>query len=164
MLNRPLLKNRATGGRIWSEFAKAEDVAGEGEAQKSWRKSRASGGLAGLRSWANAFLSGRREPRQHGAVHGKMGITVFSRVLRRKASKSMRIVTLNANGIRSTNNKGLATWINSLRGWDVLPAGTEGQHRRRAGGAAAPKKSHGHFHHAEKKGYAGTALWSAKSR
>ena len=73
----------------------------------------------------------------------------------------MRIVTLNANGIRSAHNKGLATWMNALRGWDVfclqeMKANVEDVPEE----MLRPKKSHGHFHPADKKGYAGTALWS----
>ena len=72
----------------------------------------------------------------------------------------MRIVTLNANGIRSANNKGLANWMNSLRGWDVfclqeMKANVEDVPEE----LLRPKKSHGHFHPAEKKGYAGVALY-----
>ena len=73
----------------------------------------------------------------------------------------MRIVTLNANGIRSAHNKGLAVWMNKLRGWDVfclqeMKANFEDVPEE----MLRPKKSHGHFHPADKKGYAGTALWS----
>ena len=73
----------------------------------------------------------------------------------------MRIVTLNANGIRSAHSKGLADWMRRLRGWDVfclqeMKANFEDVPEE----MLRPKKSHGHFHPADKKGYAGTALWS----
>ncbi len=73
----------------------------------------------------------------------------------------MRIVTLNANGIRSAHNKGLADWMQRLRGWDVfclqeMKANIDDVPAE----MLRPKKSHGHFHPADKKGYAGTALWS----
>ena len=75
----------------------------------------------------------------------------------------MRIVTLNANGIRSAHNKGLAEWMSKLRGWDVfclqeMKANIEDVPEA----MLRPKKSHGHFHPAERKGYSGTALWSKK--
>jgi exodeoxyribonuclease III len=73
----------------------------------------------------------------------------------------MRIVTLNVNGIRSAHNKGLATWLNALRGWDVLCV-----QELKANVEDVPdelriiKKATGHFYSAEKKGYAGTGLWT----
>lgn len=73
----------------------------------------------------------------------------------------MRIVTLNANGIRSAHSKGLGAWMDALRGWDVfclqemkaLETDVPAELLR-------PKKRHGHFNPAERKGYSGTALWS----
>jgi len=73
----------------------------------------------------------------------------------------VRIVTLNANGIRSAFAKGLGDWLLRLRGWDVFclqelkahvdDVPSELQRIRRAVG---------YFHPAERKGYAGVALWS----
>jgi exodeoxyribonuclease III len=73
----------------------------------------------------------------------------------------MRIVTLNANGIRSAHNKGLADWMAKLRGWDVfcvqeLKANVEDVPEE----LHKVKKATGHFYSAEKKGYAGTGLWT----
>ena len=75
----------------------------------------------------------------------------------------MRIVTLNANGIRSAHNKGLAEWMGKLRGWDVfclqeMKANVDDIPEA----MLRPKKRHGHFHPADRKGYAGTALWSKR--
>jgi exodeoxyribonuclease III len=73
----------------------------------------------------------------------------------------VRIVTLNANGIRSAHNKGLAGWMSKLRGWDVfclqeLKANVEDVPEE----LHKIKKATGHFYSAEKKGYAGTGLWT----
>lgn len=73
----------------------------------------------------------------------------------------MRIVTLNANGIRSANNKGLAGWMGRLRGWDVFCLQEMKALESDVPEALLrPKKSHAHFNPAERKGYSGTALWS----
>ena len=73
----------------------------------------------------------------------------------------MRIVTLNANGIRSAHNKGLAAWMSKLRGWDVFCLQEMKAHESDVPDEILrPKKSHGHFNPAERKGYSGTALWS----
>jgi exodeoxyribonuclease III len=73
----------------------------------------------------------------------------------------MRIVTLNVNGIRSAHNRGLAEWMGKLRGWDVfcvqeLKANVEDVPET----LHKVKKATGHFYSAEKKGYAGTGLWT----
>jgi exodeoxyribonuclease III len=73
----------------------------------------------------------------------------------------MKIVTLNVNGIRSAHNKGLADWMGKLRGWDVFCV-----QELKANVEDVPedlhkvKKAVGHFYSAEKKGYAGTGLWT----
>ena len=73
----------------------------------------------------------------------------------------MRIVTLNANGIRSAHTKGLADWMTRLGDWDVFCLQEMKANLADVPEAMmSPEKSHGHFHPAEKKGYAGTALWS----
>ena len=73
----------------------------------------------------------------------------------------MRIVTLNANGIRSAHNKGLAEWMGRLRGWDVFCLQEMKALESDVPQAMLrPKKSHGHFFPAARKGYSGTALWS----
>jgi len=76
----------------------------------------------------------------------------------------MRIVTLNANGIRSAHDKGLAEWMHALRGWDVfcvqeLRATPEDVPEA----LQRPKRSHAIFNPAERRGYAGTALWSRRA-
>jgi exodeoxyribonuclease-3 len=75
----------------------------------------------------------------------------------------MRIVTLNVNGIRSAERRGLARWLARIEPWDVvcmqeIRAATE--HVPKA--LVAPRKSHGAFHPAERKGYSGVALYSRR--
>jgi exodeoxyribonuclease III len=75
----------------------------------------------------------------------------------------MRIVTLNANGIRSAHSKGLAEWMQKLRGWDVFCLQEmKAQASDVPEAMLRPKKSYGHFCPADRKGYSGTALWSKK--
>lgn len=73
----------------------------------------------------------------------------------------LRIATLNANGIRSAHQKGLSAWLGRLRSWDVFCL-----QEMKATEADVPaelrriKRAVGHFYPAERKGYAGTALWT----
>lgn len=71
----------------------------------------------------------------------------------------LRVATLNANGIRSANNKGLAAWIQSASP-DVLCI-----QEVRASDADVPKELFElgyevHLCAAEKKGYSGVGIWS----
>ncbi|MCS6995620.1 MAG: exodeoxyribonuclease III [Casimicrobiaceae bacterium] len=73
----------------------------------------------------------------------------------------LRIVTLNANGLRAAHAKGLTDWLRRLRGWDVFCL----QELKAAPEDIPPslhriKRAQGHFYPAARKGYAGTALWS----
>ena len=73
----------------------------------------------------------------------------------------MRIVTLNVNGIRSAERKGLARWLARIEPWDVvclqeIKAGVEEIPRP----LLAPRKAHGFFCPAARKGYAGVALYA----
>jgi exodeoxyribonuclease III len=71
-----------------------------------------------------------------------------------------RIVTLNANGIRSAGSKGLFRWLGRVEP-DVVCLQEVKAHESdipdafRAGG-----QFHAHFHCAERKGYSGTALYA----
>ena len=75
----------------------------------------------------------------------------------------MRIVTLNVNGIRAAERKGLSRWLKRIEPWDVVclqeikavPAEVP-----RA--LLAPGKSHGFFLSAGRKGYAGVALYAKR--
>ncbi len=74
-----------------------------------------------------------------------------------------RLVTLNLNGIRSAANKGFVAWAESA-GADCMgvqevkaqAADVAGRFERVAG-------MDGHFHFAEKKGYSGVGLYTAKA-
>jgi len=73
----------------------------------------------------------------------------------------MRIVTLNVNGIRSAQRKGLSRWLARVEPWDVvclqeIKAGAD----QVPGPLLAPRKAHGFFLSASRKGYAGVALYA----
>ncbi len=73
----------------------------------------------------------------------------------------MRVITLNVNGIRSAERKGFARWLARIEPWDVvclqeIKAG----HDDIPKSLAAPRKSHAAFAPAQKKGYAGVAVYA----
>ena len=75
----------------------------------------------------------------------------------------MRIVTLNVNGIRSAERKGLSRWLARVEPWDVvclqeIKAAAE----QIPGTLRAPRKAHGFFGPATRKGYAGVALYAKR--
>jgi exodeoxyribonuclease-3 len=78
----------------------------------------------------------------------------------------LRIVTLNVNGIRSAERKGLAHWLTRGTPWDVVCL----QEIKAASDDVptplrAPRRAHAAFFPAQQKGYAGVALYSrAKPR
>ena len=70
----------------------------------------------------------------------------------RRSTRIMRIVTLNVNGIRSAERKGLARWLRRVEPWDVvclqeIKAHVDDVPRS----LAAPRRSHARFHPAERK-------------
>jgi exodeoxyribonuclease-3 len=74
---------------------------------------------------------------------------------------SVRIITLNVNGIRSAERKGLAGWLTRGESWDVvclqeLKAG----HDDIPKSLAAPRRAHAAFAPAQTKGYAGVGLYA----
>lgn len=75
----------------------------------------------------------------------------------------MRIVTLNVNGIRSAERKGLSRWLARAEPWDVvclqeIKAGADDVPRP----LLSPRKAHGFFCSATRKGYAGVALYAKR--
>ena len=73
----------------------------------------------------------------------------------------MRVITLNVNAIRSAERKGFARWLARIEPWDVvclqeIKAG----HDDIPKSLAAPRKSHAAFAPAQKKGYAGVAVYA----
>jgi len=74
----------------------------------------------------------------------------------------MRIVTLNANGIRSAASKGLFKWLASQNADVVCVQETKAQIAQLTDPVFWPEGYHCHYFDAEKKGYAGTALYARK--
>ncbi|MCR4301351.1 MAG: exodeoxyribonuclease III [Sulfuricaulis sp.] len=72
----------------------------------------------------------------------------------------MRVVTLNVNGIRSAAKKGLFEWLPRQNADVVCLQEVRVQETDITQAMRAPKGFHGFFSCAEKKGYAGVALYS----
>ncbi len=73
----------------------------------------------------------------------------------------MRVITLNVNGIRSAERKGLARWLARVEPWDVvclqeLKAHPDDVPRS----LRAPRKCIAHFHPAQRKGYSGVGIYA----
>jgi exodeoxyribonuclease-3 len=73
----------------------------------------------------------------------------------------MRIISLNVNGIRSAERKGLASWLARAEPWDVvclqeIKANVDDVPRS----MRAPRRSHAAFHPAQRKGYAGVGMYA----
>jgi len=73
----------------------------------------------------------------------------------------MRVNTLNVNGLRSAERKGLSRWLARAEPWDVVCL----QEIKCLAcdvprSLAAPRKSHATFHPAQRKGYSGVALYA----
>jgi exodeoxyribonuclease-3 len=76
----------------------------------------------------------------------------------------VRVITLNVNGIRSAERKGLARWLTRGEPWDVvclqeIKAG----HGEIPPSLQAPRRSHAAFCPAQKKGYAGVAMYARRA-
>jgi len=74
----------------------------------------------------------------------------------------MRIVTLNANGIRSAASKGLFKWLPAQNADVICVQETKAQVAQLTDPVFWPEGYHCHYFDAEKKGYAGTALYTRK--
>jgi exodeoxyribonuclease-3 len=72
----------------------------------------------------------------------------------------MRIITLNANGIRSAARKGLFDWLDAQDADVVCIQETKAQRDQLDDPLFHPKGYHSHFFDAEKKGYSGVAIYS----
>jgi len=72
----------------------------------------------------------------------------------------VRIVTLNVNGIRSAARKGFYRWLAAQRADVACLQEVKAQQADLDATMRAPKGYFGAFSHAEKKGYAGVALYS----
>jgi len=74
----------------------------------------------------------------------------------------MRIITLNANGIRSAERKGFFTWILQQNADIICIQETKAQIHQLNPDPFCPKDYHCFYHDAEKKGYSGVALYCKK--
>jgi len=72
----------------------------------------------------------------------------------------LRVVTLNVNGIRSAANKGLYRWLAAHKADAVCLQEIKAHDVDLEPAMRAPRGLLGHFSHAQKKGYAGVALYS----
>jgi len=76
----------------------------------------------------------------------------------------VRIITLNVNGIRAAERKGLASWLARGMRWDVvclqeIKAAADDIPRT----LQAPRRAHAFFNPAQKKGYAGVAMFATRA-
>ncbi|MFZ5592679.1 MAG: exodeoxyribonuclease III [Pseudomonadota bacterium] len=71
----------------------------------------------------------------------------------------MKIITLNANGIRSAVSKGFMEWMLTQNADIVCLQETKAQEHQLSPAAYRPHGYHAYFHDAEKKGYSGVALY-----
>ena len=79
-----------------------------------------------------------------------------------RVAEDMRVITLNVNGIRSAATKGLFKWL-ARQGADVVCLQeVKAQEDDLTAEMLAPNSFHGFFNCAEKKGYAGVALYSRR--
>ena len=74
----------------------------------------------------------------------------------------MRVITINVNGIRSADRKGLFPWLATQQADVVCLQETKAQQDQLQPHILAPQGYHGYFHDAEKKGYSGVALKACK--
>jgi len=74
----------------------------------------------------------------------------------------MRIITLNANGIRSAERKGFFNWMQQQNADVVCIQETKAQIHQLAADPFCPAGYHCFYHDAEKKGYSGVALYCRK--
>lgn len=74
----------------------------------------------------------------------------------------MRIITLNANGIRSAERKGFFTWMQQQNADIICIQETKAQLHQLNSHPFCPANYHCFYHDAEKKGYSGVALYCKK--
>jgi exodeoxyribonuclease III len=76
-------------------------------------------------------------------------------------SRAVRIITLNVNGIRAAERKGFARWLTRAEPWDIVCLQEiKAHHDDIPKSLRAPRKAAATFHPAERKGYAGVALYT----
>ena len=74
----------------------------------------------------------------------------------------MRVITLNANGIRSAEKKGFYTWMQQQNADVVCIQETKAQFHQLDDSTFCPEGYHCFYHDAEKKGYSGVAIYAKK--
>jgi exodeoxyribonuclease-3 len=74
----------------------------------------------------------------------------------------MRIITLNANGIRSAGSKGMFRWLKTQEPDVVCVQETKAQEHQLGDALYRPKGYHCYYYDAEKKGYSGVAIYSKR--
>ena len=74
----------------------------------------------------------------------------------------MRIITLNANGIRAAEKKGFFTWLKTQGTDFICLQETKAQVEQLKSDAFWPQDYHCFYYDAEKKGYSGVAIYSKK--
>ena len=72
----------------------------------------------------------------------------------------MRIITLNANGIRAAARKGFFEWLAGQNADVVCIQETKAQFHQLVDPVFSPEGYHVYYHDAEKKGYSGVAIYS----
>ena len=74
----------------------------------------------------------------------------------------MRIITFNCNGIRAASRKGFFEWLATAEADVICLQETKAQEHQLTDAMFRPEGYHCYYFDAEKKGYAGTALYSRK--
>ena len=74
----------------------------------------------------------------------------------------MRVITLNANGIRSAERKGFFAWMQQQNADFICLQETKAQLHQLDNDTFCPSNYHCFYHDAEKKGYSGVALYCKK--
>ncbi|MEI6269932.1 MAG: exodeoxyribonuclease III [Methylococcaceae bacterium] len=74
----------------------------------------------------------------------------------------MRVITLNANGIRAAERKGFFTWMQQQDADVICLQETKAQIHQLNSDPFCPKEYHCFYHDAEKKGYSGVAIFCKK--
>ena len=72
----------------------------------------------------------------------------------------MRIITFNCNGIRAASRKGFFEWLATAEADVICLQETKAQEHQLTDAVFRPEGYHCYYFDAEKKGYAGTALYS----
>jgi len=76
----------------------------------------------------------------------------------------MRIITINVNGIRAAERKGFARWLARTEPWDVVCLQEiKAAHADIPRPLLSPRKAHATFLPAQKRGYAGVALYAREA-